>query len=74
MKHLVFLISLGIVAGTIWVIKTNTAPIMVTLLVLSFIGVFLQIPSTLKTKFVRQLNIAIFLSVAASAVMAIYGI
>ncbi len=73
MKHLVFLFPLGIVAGTIWVVKTNTAPMMVTLLVLSLIGVFLQIPNMLKTKLVRQLNISIFLSVAALAAIAIYG-
>lgn len=74
MKHVVLLISLGIVVGTIWVIKFNIAPTMVTLLVLSLIGIVLQIPNIFKTRFVRQLNIAIFLSVAISAVMAIYRI
>lgn len=74
MKHVVLLISLAIVVGTIWVVKFNIAPMMVTLLVLSFIGIVLQIPNIFKTKVVRQLNMSIFSSFAILAIMSIYRI
>jgi hypothetical protein len=74
MKFFPLLLILTIVSATVYVVKTNYFPFLMTLLVLSVIGVLLQLPNIFNKKIVRTLNLGIFISVAASSMMVNYGI
>jgi hypothetical protein len=74
MKFFPLLLILTIVSATVYVVKTNYFPFLMTLLVLSVIGVLLQLPNIFNKNIVRTLNLGIFISVAASTMMVNYGI
>jgi hypothetical protein len=74
MKFFPLLLLLIIVSATIYVVKTNYFPFLMTILVLSVMGILLQLPNIFNKKIVRTLNLAIFISVAASSMMVNYGI
>ena len=74
MKFFPLLLLLTIVCATIYVVKTNYFPFLMTLLVLSAIGALLQLPNIFNQKMLRILNLSIFISVAASTLIVTYGI
>jgi len=74
MKLFPLLLLLTIVSATIYVVKSNYFPFLMTLLVLSALGALLQLPNIFNQKMLRILNLAIFISVAASTLIVTYGI